>query len=114
MLVLIAIFVYFGAEAEARTVRVKSILADLPVSAATISDFQTLAPTDTLRTAGELLLGGSQQDFPVLVGGRLAGMLFRSDLIRGIQERGEQSLVGESMRVDLPTVAPRMSCTTPC
>jgi Zn-dependent protease len=106
MLVLIGIFVYFGAEAEARTVRVKSMLADLPVSKATISEFQALAPSDTLRVAGDRLLRGAQQDFPIVVNGRLAGMLYRSDLIRGIQERGEESLVGDSMRVDLPAVAP--------
>jgi predicted transcriptional regulator len=82
------------------------MLADLPVSKATITEFQSLAPTDTLRRAGERLLRGAQQDFPILVNGRLAGMLYRGDLIRGIQERGEESLVGDSMRADLPAVAP--------
>lgn len=97
-LVFIAIFVYLGAQAEAQHVTMRSALAGIRVRDAMMTRFQALHPADPLRRAMEELLAGSQHDFPVVENGELRGMLFRSDLVRGLKESGDGAVVREVMR----------------
>jgi CBS domain-containing protein len=53
----------------------------------------------------EELLSGDQQDFPLTKNGRIVGVLTRSDLIRGLTDRGPESLVGDAMRRDFDLVS---------
>jgi Zn-dependent protease len=98
ILLLIAIFVYLGAQAEAQQVQLRVALEGVPVSEAMLTRFRALGQTETLDHAVEELLAGSQQDFPVLDGGRVAGMLLRKDLVKALKERGRETTVGEIMR----------------
>jgi CBS domain-containing protein len=95
LLLLIAFFVYMGAEAEAQLVRTRVALEDVPVRAAMMTRFRTLAPLDTLRTAADELLAGAQQDFPIVQDGGFTGLLLRRDLVRGLQEAGPDSPVSQ-------------------
>lgn len=96
-LVFIALFVWMGATAEASTVSLRTALAGIPVSRAMITDFRALESTDTLRHAAELVLAGSQHDFPVVEGGTVVGILARDAMVRAIAERGLDSPVVEAM-----------------
>ena len=49
-----------------------------------LTTFQTLAPQNTLSYAVELILAGSQQDFPVVDSGKVVGVLTRGDLIKAL------------------------------
>ena len=53
----------------------RSALGGIPVSRAMLSDFRTLSPNDSLACAVELILAGSQQDFPVMEGKQVVGLL---------------------------------------
>ncbi len=106
-LVLIALFVWIGASQEAGIVTARSALAGLPVRAAMLTDFRVLSPRDPLAVAVQLLLGGSQTDFPVAEEGRLAGILRRNDLVRVLAERGPGAPVADAMLRDCPTADPR-------
>ena len=86
-LVLIALFVWVGANQEAGLVRVKSAFGDVPVSELMITQFRTLAPEDSLGEAAEHLLGGWQRDFPVIEDGRIAGLLTGTALVHGLAQR---------------------------
>ena len=77
---------------EART------LPAIPVRGAMLTEFQTLSPSQDLGAAVDLLLHGSQQDFPVTDGGRLVGMLPRSALIKALATAGRQGLVSAHMQ----------------
>jgi CBS domain-containing protein len=88
VLVFIALFVWMGASAEASSVGIRAALAGIPVSRAMITDFTTLDGSQTLHDAANLVIAGSQRDFPVLEEGRLAGILTRDALIGGLAERG--------------------------
>jgi Zn-dependent protease/CBS domain-containing protein len=97
-LVVIALFVWMGAVAEANMVQARSALAGIPVSRLMITEFQTLAPTDTLRRASEHVLSGFQHDFPVRDGDRVVGLLTLGDLVKGLAQRGPDGTVAEAMR----------------
>lgn len=99
-LLFIAFFVWIGAAQEASMVQIKSALAGIPASRAMLTDFRTLAPHDTLARAVELILSGSQQDFPVVDNGEVLGILTRSNLLAGLTQRGSETPVSEVMQRD--------------
>jgi Zn-dependent protease len=103
MLLFIALFVWMGAGAEASMVQMKSAMAGIPVRNAMLTDFRTLMPSNTLGDAADLLLTGSQQDFPVVANGRLQGILTRHDLVASLTRNGRHATVGENMRRECPT-----------
>lgn len=103
MLLFIAFFVWIGAGQEASLVQMKSALAGIPVSRVMITDFKTLAPEEPLSRAVDLILQGSQQDFPVVDGGRPVGILVRADLLAALQQQDPDATVGSIMRADFPT-----------
>jgi CBS domain-containing protein len=105
-LVFIALFVWMGAASEASMVQLKSALAGIPVSRVMITDFETLTPTDTLRRAIGHALDGFQQDFPVIDGGRVVGVLTRTDLMKGLTQQGVDATVASAMTAGLEVAEP--------
>jgi Zn-dependent protease/CBS domain-containing protein len=97
-LVFIALFVWLGAAGEASMVQMRSALAGIPLRQAMITDFRTLAPQDPLGRAVEHLLAGFQQDFPVVDGGQVVGMLTQADLVGALAQRGPDARVSEVMQ----------------
>jgi Zn-dependent protease len=102
ILLFIALFVWIGAGQEASMVQMKSALAGIPLRRAMLTHFRTLTPAHTLGDAVDMLLTGSQQDFPVVSDGRVEGILTRSDLVKALPRRGRDARVGDSMR-ECPT-----------
>ena len=100
-LVIIALFVWIGAAAEASMEQVKSTLSGLAVGRAMLSDFQVLSPNDPLSRAIELTLAGSQTEFPVVKNGEMVGVLDQANLLSGLQQQGETSQVQEYMQKDV-------------
>jgi Zn-dependent protease len=96
-LVLIAVFVWIGAAAEASASEVETRLHRKPVERAMITEFQTLAPDAPLSHAVDLTLAGTQQDFPVLDGGRLVGVANQSAILRGLRDYGMDGRIAEIM-----------------
>jgi predicted transcriptional regulator len=99
-LLFIAFFVYIGAAQEAGAVQMKSSLAGIPVARAMITDFRTLAPSDPLARAVELILAGTQQDFPVVEGNRVVGILTKNDLLSALARQGDAVPVADVMQRD--------------
>jgi Zn-dependent protease/CBS domain-containing protein len=104
MLLFIAFFVWIGAAQEASMVQVKSALSGIPVERAMMTDFHTVAPTDPLSRAVDLLLAGTQHDFPVVAEGKVVGLLVRDDLIRALNQNNGSMFVSFVMRKDFHTV----------
>jgi Zn-dependent protease/CBS domain-containing protein len=97
MLVLIGLFVYLGAGQEARLVRMKAALNGISANQVMITDFRALSPHDPLGRAAQLLVAGSQHDFPVIEDGRLVGLLTRERLVEALAQRGDGVAVQEAM-----------------
>jgi Zn-dependent protease/predicted transcriptional regulator len=103
-LIFIAIFVFLGAQGEAAQVEAQSALKGLFVQDAMMTRFRTLEAEDSLARAVKELLAGSQQDFPVLRQGEIAGVLRRNDLVKALATGRQEALVGEAMCRECPTV----------
>lgn len=95
MLVFIALFVFLAASEERASVQGRASLAGIPVADAMVTEFHALDPVEPLQHAVDHLMSGSQQDFPVVSNGRLLGLLTRSDLVHGLENRGSAAAVGE-------------------
>jgi Zn-dependent protease/predicted transcriptional regulator len=101
-LMLIAVFVWFGASQESVAAQMTSVLGDVPVSHAMITEFRALASRDTLAHAVELLLAGSQHDFPVVAEGAVVGVLTRQALLAALARQEVQQPVEVVMQRDVP------------
>src|SRR2546425_2505303 len=108
MLVFIAMFVYLGAAQEGAMARGRILTIGFPARAAMVTDFRTLQHGDTIRDAGDLLLATSQQDFPVMHGGSVVGLLTRSALIRAMLSQGPDAYVASAMDRNFVRVPPDM------
>jgi Zn-dependent protease/CBS domain-containing protein len=97
-LLFIALFVWIGAAQETSMVQMKSALGGIPLRRAMQTEFRTLSPGDSLARAVELILAGSQQDFPVVENGRVVGVLTRDDLVVALAQRDKETPVSEVMR----------------
>ena len=101
-LVFIALFVWMGAEQEAAMVQMKSSLGGIPVARVMLTDYRALGPDDTLSTAIDHILAGWQQDFPVVFGDHVLGVLTREDLLRALAQGGSVALVRDAMQRERP------------
>jgi Zn-dependent protease/CBS domain-containing protein len=103
-LLFIALFIWIGAAQESNLVQMKDSLGGIPVGRAMITNYETLSPGDTLSKVVELILAGSQHDFPVVEDGRLVGILDRETFIKALAKSGQTGLVAEVMRRGIPEV----------
>jgi CBS domain-containing protein len=108
MLLIIAAFVWMGANQENQGTQVKHTLAGTKVNQAMTRSPHTLQSSDTLSRAIELTLSTSQSDFPVLETGsaRVVGLLSENDLLRGLQTLSMDVPVQQVMRKSNAWVRP--------
>ena len=109
MLIFIAFFVYLGATQETAAVVGRSLTEGIPVRSAMITDYRTLEHGTTVREAASMLLSTSQQDFPVVLGVQVMGLLGRNALLRGMAVDGPDAYVAGIMDRAFPRVAPEMA-----
>lgn len=107
-LVLIAVFVFLGAEAEYEQVQTRHLAGDLTAGRLTVTDLRVLPPSTRLDQAISLLTRSDQRCFPVLDDtGHLLGIITRDDLLRGVTESGLEAPVTAAM------VPPEVTGTIP-
>jgi stage IV sporulation protein FB len=89
VLILIAFFVFMAAGQEANAVSQRQAFQGMRVEDAMITDFRSIPPAASLRDVVDLLLAGSQHDFPMVnAHGDLLGMVTRQRLISALSEHG--------------------------
>jgi Zn-dependent protease/CBS domain-containing protein len=103
-LLFIAFFVWIGAAQESSMVQMKTALGGIPVSRAMITDYQALPETAPLGAVVDILLRGTQEDFPVTREGELVGVLDRRGLIAALAQYGRDLPIERVMRRDFSTV----------
>jgi stage IV sporulation protein FB len=104
MLIVIGLFIYLAATAEAQHVALRDGTQGLPVRAFMMSSLEALGPSSTLDDAVDLMLRTSQREFPVVDGaGRARGLLTRDGLIVALSQGDRTTPVVDVMVRDLPT-----------
>lgn len=104
LLLFIAIFVWIGAEAEARQVAERAALKGVTVREAMLTDFYVLQADDDLGRAVDLLLAGTQDAFPVVAEAGDSRVLTRSNLMTGLSQKGREGLAIEFAGASIPSV----------
>jgi Zn-dependent protease len=97
VLLFIALFVFVGAQQEANAVETRAVLAGVPVRAAMMTHFETLASTDSVERAAHELLAGAQHDFPVVEDDELIGVLTRQQLLHALAAGARTASIGSVM-----------------
>ena len=98
LLVIVAVFIFLAASAEAGYIQARDLARGYLASHAMITSFEPLSPNATADDAATLLLRTTQQEFPVVDGGqRLRGLVTRESLISALKERGGATPVLEFM-----------------
>lgn len=122
-LLLIALLVFLAATQEGVLSEGRALTSGVPVHAAMITRFHTLPHGSTLRDAAQLLIATTQQDFPVLHGDQVVGLLDRTAFVRGMAGEGPDSYVAQVMdrnfvrldpSQDLADALPLMAEAGPC
>ena len=103
-LVLIGIFVYFGAQSENVVVQQIDLLKNYTVRDAMMTNFVTLTPADTVKDAADKLLSGSDQDLIVIDNDRAIGVMTRLLIIDSLRGNGQTTAVVDVMNRDFATV----------
>ncbi len=96
----IAIFVFVGAWAENRAVRVEAAMHRLRVGPFALWDYGGISHDQTLNRA----LTGGPRDQVVTDGGEVVGMLWRQTLLQGLNGGAGSRKVADIMDVDVPVV----------
>ncbi len=107
ILILIAVFVFFGAQQEATYGQLQDLGRNISVGEATMTQLTPLHRESSLDDALETLLHTPQREFPILDDdNRLLGVLLRDDMVRALREHPGEAAVVDFMRASLPTVRP--------
>ncbi len=106
--VFVAFFVYLGAAQESAAAIGRALTQGIPVRDAMVSRFHVLNHGNTLGDAARLLLETSQQDFPIMHGDQVTGLLARTGLLRAMATEGPEAYVAGIMDREFPRVDPNM------
>jgi len=98
ILMFIAFFIFVSAGQEVVAQRSLAMIRGQRVADAMITRFEVLTHDATLSEAADLLLATHQEDFPILSGGEVSGVLTRSDLVHGLASHGPHAYVAGSAR----------------
>jgi len=108
MLIVIAVFVFLAASAEAGHAQLRDVSRGAIVSDAMITHFRSLSTQSTVNEAADLLIQTTQKEFPIVDGaGKLRGVLTRDAMIRALKEKGPECPVLEATPAQVPTVPAR-------
>jgi Zn-dependent protease len=92
-LVVVGLFVFWAALTEERLSVLQSALERITVEDVMLTDFHSLSPSDSLFEALERAVHSLQDDFPVVDGGRVVGVVTRNRLLQAFARwRWEESV----------------------
>ena len=87
-LMMIGFFLFAGAQLEERSAVFQSVLQSVRLEEVMLTDFATLSPADTLEDALEKAVHTLQDDFPVVRGSDMVGVVSRQKLLEALRAEG--------------------------
>ncbi|WP_048190149.1 CBS domain-containing protein [Methanobacterium sp. SMA-27] len=100
LLILVAIFVYLGAEGEYRSVVVSTLLGDEKVKDIMTSDVHTLNPDNSVQETLKIMFREKHMGYPITEDGKLIGIITFHDVSK-IPENNRDMLIKEIMSTEL-------------
>lgn len=100
LLILIAVFVYLGADAEYKSVLISALLENEKVKDVMTSNVHTVNPDDTVNETLRVMFREKHMGYPVLENGRLVGIITFHDLSK-IGENNRSLPIRDIMSRDL-------------
>lgn len=87
-LTLIGIIIFSAAQLEERAVIFQSVLDNVRLEEVMLTDFATLSPADTLEDALDKAVHSLQDDFPVIRGSDMVGVISRQRILEALRVEG--------------------------
>lgn len=87
-LTMIGFFLFIAAQMEERSVVFQSVLEKVHLEDVMLTDFATLSPADTLEDALEKAVHSLQDDFPVIRGGDMVGVISKQKILQALRSEG--------------------------
>ena len=87
-LIMVGVFVFLAAQLEERSVVFQSVLQTVQMDDIMLTDFATLSPADTLEDALNKAVHSLQDDFPVIRGSDMVGVVSRQKILEALRSEG--------------------------
>jgi Zn-dependent protease/CBS domain-containing protein len=87
-LMIFGLFMFMAAQMEERTVLFQSVVETVHMEDIMLTEFSTLSPADTLEDALHKAVHSLQDDFPVIRGGDLVGVINRQTIVERLRREG--------------------------
>lgn len=87
-LTMVGIVIFSAAQLEERAIVFQSVLDNVRLEEVMLTDFATLSPADTLEDALEKAVHSLQDDFPVVRGSDMVGVISRQRILDALQAEG--------------------------
>ena len=87
-LTLVGLFLFLAAQMEERSVVFRSVLESVRLEDVMLTDFATLSPADTLEDALEKAVHSLQDDFPVIRGSDMVGVISKQKILESLRVEG--------------------------
>ncbi len=104
-LVIAGFFIMIGAQVEDQGVFFQSVVDTVRMKEVMLTDFATLSPSDTLADALSRCVHSLQEDFPVVRGPQLVGIVSRQRILDALRNEGNgyvQSVMSRAFQVARP------------
>ncbi len=108
-LIIIGFFVLLGAKAEYEMMKYKDVLKNYKVGDIVKTEYETLDENETLGTAADKLAHIYDRGFVVTSEGKYAGLLTKSDLIKGLSTHGKEGLIKDVMSKNIEAIGAGIS-----
>jgi Zn-dependent protease len=87
-LMMIGVFLFLGAQLEERSAIFQSVLQRVKLEEVMLTDFATLSPADTLEDALDKAVHTLQDDFPVVRGSDMVGVISKQKILDALRVGG--------------------------
>ncbi|HLY92265.1 MAG TPA: site-2 protease family protein [Candidatus Angelobacter sp.] len=93
-LMLVGVFIFMAAQMEERTMMFQSVVEAVHMEDIMLTEFSILSPADTLEDALNKAVHSLQDDFPVVSGGDLVGVITRQSIVERLRREGNGYVQG--------------------
>src|SRR5579864_2661019 len=103
-LTMVGVIVFSAAQLEERTLVFQSVLDNVRLEEVMLTDFATLSPADTLEDALEKAVHSLQDDFPVVRGSDMVGVISKQRILDALRAEGNgyvQAVMNKIFEVSL-------------